>query len=176
MENEEMLNILKDHLRRYPKMQPQDVVKLLYQNEFGPGHLVSDPLVCLNRLKDEYAYVEPDNDLPLVEDIGNGMARINLAPLDAIDFSLQELAVLFMRSANHVAGEMDLFLGKLSFLKAYYEDLPFCFSYEELDDYLNDYLEQGCPVVSHSETYRQFYKPAYRVVKKEYIPGNLTVQ
>ena len=103
MENEELLNILKDHLQRYPQMQPQDVVKLLYQNEFGPGHLISDPLVCLNRLKDEYAYVEPDNDLP-------------------------------------------------------------------------DYLEQGCPVVSHSETYRQLYKPAYRVVKKEYIPGKLTVQ
>ena len=34
--------ILVEHNRRYPCMQIQDMVKLIYQNEFAGGHLVSD--------------------------------------------------------------------------------------------------------------------------------------
>ena len=30
--------ILQDHARKYPKMEPTDAVKLIYQNEFGGGH------------------------------------------------------------------------------------------------------------------------------------------
>ncbi len=96
MSNEELLTILKEHLARYPKMQPQDVVKLLYQNEFGPGHLVSDRTSCIERLEaeaakvreDTAAKVRQDETVPVIEDIGNGLARVNLARLDAMNFSL----------------------------------------------------------------------------------------
>lgn len=84
MTDKEMIHLLQAHLERYPMMQISDVVKLLYQSEFGPGHLISDPLVCLNRLKDEYAYVEPDDSIPLIEDIGDGFARIPRADTDLI--------------------------------------------------------------------------------------------
>ena len=33
-----MKEILLAHLKQYPQMQLQDVVKLLYQSEFGGGH------------------------------------------------------------------------------------------------------------------------------------------
>ena len=35
-------NILIEHNQRYPHMVIQDFVKLIYQNEFGGGHLISD--------------------------------------------------------------------------------------------------------------------------------------
>ena len=35
-------DVLLQHFDRYPRMQPQDAVKLIYQQEFGPGHLVKD--------------------------------------------------------------------------------------------------------------------------------------
>ena len=38
------------HARRYPLMAPQDFGKLAYQSEFGPGHMVSDPALALERL------------------------------------------------------------------------------------------------------------------------------
>lgn len=34
--------VLKAHGARYPKLQIQDAVKLIYQNEFGGGHLIRD--------------------------------------------------------------------------------------------------------------------------------------
>ena len=37
------------HARRYPLMAPQDFGKLAYQSEFGPGHMVSDPALALER-------------------------------------------------------------------------------------------------------------------------------
>ena len=39
------------------------------------------------------------------------------------------------------------------------------FSAAELTAYLTGYRAAGCPMVSHSETYRNLYHPAYRVVR-----------
>ena len=35
MKNDDLIDILKYHINKYPKMEVQDVIKLLYQNEFG---------------------------------------------------------------------------------------------------------------------------------------------
>ena len=39
---EELKAILITLAKRYPLMQPTDAVKLIYQNEFGGGHLIRD--------------------------------------------------------------------------------------------------------------------------------------
>ena len=38
------------HAMKYPLMQPQDAVKLLYQHSFGVGHLIPDSRAFLERL------------------------------------------------------------------------------------------------------------------------------
>ena len=50
---EELRAILLAHAKRYPLMQPRDAVKLIYQNEFGGGHLIRDEQTCLNYLRQE---------------------------------------------------------------------------------------------------------------------------
>ena len=166
-----MLQILSEHLKRYPLMQPQDVVKLLYQSEFGPGHMVTDRDACLKWLKEEYDDLSTESgDLSVpgiqqTEDIGSGFARINLAALDTDALSLEELADWFIRSANCASGDTGRFSEKLEQLKNSYWDLPFAFTYEELTDFLEKYKAAGCPAVHHSELYRLLYRPAYRVVK-----------
>ena len=50
---EELEQILREHAKRYPLMQPTDAVKLIYQNEFGGGHLIRDEQACLNYLRRE---------------------------------------------------------------------------------------------------------------------------
>ena len=42
----EIIDILKIHTSVYPEMQPQDAVKLIYQNEFGGGHLIKEKEAC----------------------------------------------------------------------------------------------------------------------------------
>lgn len=79
---EELRAILIAHAKRYPLMQPTDAVKLIYQNEFGGGHLIRDEEACLNYLYRECADLEKEPTAPLYEDIGNGIVRVNLAAVN----------------------------------------------------------------------------------------------
>ena len=36
--HEEFQTVLREHLARYPLMEPQDCAKLAYQSTFGPAH------------------------------------------------------------------------------------------------------------------------------------------
>ena len=100
---EELRAILIAHAKRYPLMQPTDAVKLIYQNEFGGGHLIRDEEACLNYLRREYADLEKDPTAPLYEDIGNGIVRVNLAAIEPED--LDQLGKNFIDSAAKHSGK-----------------------------------------------------------------------
>jgi len=161
---EELERILREHAKRYPLMQPTDAVKLIYQNEFGGGHLIRDEEACLNYLRREYAAVEKDPTAPLYEDIGNGIIRVNLAAVKAED--LERLGRAFIDSAAKHKGTMDRFLNKLEVLRKLTTEGVFTFDVDALNAYLSEYKAVGYPAVSHSEQYRQAYTPAYRVILK----------
>lgn len=163
-ERAELAAILRAHAERYPRMQPSDAVKLLYQNEFGGGHLIADPAASLARLQTEYAATERGSGVPLFEPIGNGIVRVQLAALDPARYPLASLNRDFVRSAALHTGEQAHFLGKLALLQELLPELPLAFSVGELLAYLNAYARAGYPAVSHSAAYREAYRPAYRVV------------
>ena len=160
-----MTHILLAHARRYPNMEPQDAVKLLYQSTFGGGHLITDEDACLRRLLAEYAATPQSPDLPLREDIGNGFCRVNLAALDAHGCSPEQLGRDFIRSAATVHGSTDQFRQRLSLLADLTAAGRMPFSPDALSAYLAEYEQAGFPPVSHSEAYRSMYHPAYRVLK-----------
>ena len=62
-----LICLLRSHAARYPKMEPVDAVKLLYQNEFGGGHMIRDPESCLAYLRREYAMTPKETDRELLE-------------------------------------------------------------------------------------------------------------
>ena len=159
---EELEQILREHAKRYPLMQPRDAVKLIYQNEFGGGHLIRDEQACLNYLRREYADLEKDPTVPLYEDIGNGIIRVNLAAVKPED--LERLGRAFIDSAARHKGSLDSFLNKLKVLETLTEEGVFPFDTNALSVYLSEYKAAGYPVVSHSPDYRAFYKPAYRIM------------
>ena len=159
---EELERILREHAKRYPLMQPTDAVKLIYQNEFGGGHLIRDEQACLNYLRREYASVEKGPTVPLYEDIGNGIVRVNLAAVKPED--LERLGNDFIASAAKHNGTLDSFLNKLEVLQELTAEGVFAFDLDSLNSYLSEYKAIGCPAVSHSDPYRQAYKPAYRII------------
>ena len=159
---EELRAILVTHAKRYPLMQPTDAVKLIYQNEFGGGHLIRDEEACLNYLRREYATLEKDPTAALYEDIGNGIVRVNLAAVKPED--LEQLGRDFIRSAAKHKGTLDSFLNKLEVLQTLTTEGVFAFDLDALNSYLSEYEAAGYPAVSHSEQYRQAYKPAYRIL------------
>ena len=159
---EELKVILITHANRYPLMQPQDAVKLIYQNEFGGGHLIRDEEACLNYLRREYADLEKDPTAPMYEDIGNGIVRVNLAAVR--EEALEQLGQDFIASAAKHKGTLDSFLNKLEVLISLTADGVFTFDADALNAYLSEYKAAGYPAVSHSPEYRQAYNPAYRVI------------
>ena len=159
---EELRAILIAHAKRYPLKKTTDAVKQIYQNEFGGGHMIRDEQACLNYLRREYVSVAKDPTVPLYEDIGNGIVRVNLAAVKPED--LEQLGKDFIRSAAEHTGTMDSFLRKLDVLRKLTVEGIFSFDSQELENYLFKYRSQSYPMVSHSEAYREEYRPAYRII------------
>ena len=163
-----MTDILLFHFARYPKMTPQDAVKLLYQSAFGPGHLLRDEDMARNRLAEELAATQESNS-PLLEDIGGGYARLYLGAAKRANLPLEEIFARFLFSAQAACPGKAAFATGLSCLEALTAQGRAPFDSAALEAYLTEYRAEGCPMVSHSQTYRDHYHPAYRVVKNDVL-------
>jgi uridine kinase len=173
-----MKNVLLKHYKMYPKIQIQDVVKLIYQNEFGGGHLISDEADSLKRLQVEMEMcssaltrVSQGSQFPITdmfEEIGNELCRLHLKALKHTGIDITTINRFFVCTANSVCGRLGSFEKKLDILLQCCRDGELTFSPDELHAYLLDYKELGYSPVSHSEKYRTAYSPSYRIVKCEY--------
>ena len=160
--------LLREHLKQYPEMQLQDGIKLLYQNEFGGGHLIPDPAVSLRRLQAECAGLTGSSRDVRVEPIGNGRCRLYLEGLAQSGVPLERVNRMFVASAGERSGSVERFEEKCEILRdmCRQDELPWAIS--EVEAYLSEYKVKGYPPVSHSEQYRQNYAPAYRVMEEKY--------
>jgi len=167
-------NLLLKQYELYPKMQIQDMVKLIYQNEFAGGHLIVNKMDSFKRLEEEYNSLKShhlnrkESYNTAFEDIGNGLCRLHLSSVINADIDLITINMFFINTANSICGNNESFKEKLGVLKQCCKDeiLPFCV--DELETYLVNYEIQGYPPVSHSESYKLSYQPSYRIVKGEY--------
>jgi len=145
-----MFEILAEHEARYRGMRAQDYIKLLYQSEFGGGHLIADRGMALKRLEDE---IGAQDGAPAVayERIGGGLGRLYLP---AAGLSAETVLGLFLETCRP-RGTMEGMLEKLRLLEGVRP---------ELKGEIDAYIAKGCPMLSHSPEYRAAYAPAYRLV------------
>lgn len=154
---------------RYPALDTQDLVKALYQSEFGCGHLVSDPQKGLAWLSEELRTCrQPEPPPPLVEPLGESFCRVHLQAAAACGLSAQTLFRLFELSAAEPSGNMEAFLSQLDTLEALAQAGGLPLSASEAHDFLAGYRRAGCPATHHSEAFRRSYAPAYRVIRADY--------
>lgn len=163
----ELSEILRAHSVRYPLMTPCDAVKLVYQNEFGGGHLVENEKASLSYLLSEYDSARFRKNAPVSEDIGGGYARLHLHP-SQIPYA-ECVNRVFVLSSRRQDGTLEAFVWKLDVLQACTAEGIFAFGADELADYLVAYRAAGYPPISHSEVYRAAYLPAYRVIDARYV-------
>ena len=157
-------DILLQHFERYPKMQPQDAVKLVYQHTFGPGHMIRDARKAALMLQQEMDAVQPGIKEPLYESIGNGLCRLNLRPCLEKGISNEFILRLFLEAAQSTTATKKEFRQNLHVLQKLAEEDETPFEPIELDMFMLQYEEKGYPAVHHSDAYRAAYAPAYRVV------------
>jgi len=166
----EIIEILKTQAIKYPKMTPQDAVKLIYQNEFGGGHLIKNRETCLKRIYAEFESIEKNTSSKKFEYIGNNIVRVNLKALKKEE--LEKLCDSFIESAKVHKGNILTFKYKLKLLWENFDSIGFKFTKDQLKEYLKEYKSENYPMVSHSKVYNEFYKPSYRIVQKDvYLDG-----
>ena len=105
----------------------------------------------------------------LVEEIGGEYCRANLQPLPRSGISRTLLpAGLPSRPAQLPADEtgMERKLDLLLHLSRTGQDSP---ALAELAQFIAEYKKAGFPAQHHSAVYRELYRPAYRVVRRDFV-------
>ena len=158
-----MRNAILQEKQLHPQAQPQDYIKLIFQSEFGPGHLIKDPVYARNRLYDEWQQMKA---LPreASQDIGGGYVRLCLKGIDSS--RLEDINQAFVTAANRKTGSDEGFMAKLDMFVAMAAEGCFDFDRQTAEKAVQEYLAGGIRPTSHTKTYHDCYTPAYRVVRK----------
>jgi hypothetical protein len=167
-----VLRLIEHHQNSKRDLQAQDVYKLLYQAHFGVGHILTDTAAVTSHLLVELGSLDTTIvEESLVERISTSgkMVRINLRPFKQDEFAPDLLVQLMFRSAD--AANVDT----LQFYREWNEfgslvrfgilEIPV----KEVEQWNRQVIAGKLEPVHHSEKYRQANKPAYRVVRREFI-------
>jgi len=158
--------LLSRHLHRYPRMQLEDIYKLLHQAALGPGHAVRDEADARARLEAEAAALRDGPEEPVRDVISpdGKLARIHLRPFLASGGRLDDLCAAFVETANNyppAPEKLAKFCGCLGDLAAA-GGIPHPVA--DVVAWFDRIAASGYPAVHHSAVFADNYKPAYRVV------------
>ena len=151
----------------YPKMQLQDIFKLIFQSSFGCGHLIKDKNKAYSDLLNEWDSIEPSKSV-LYEDIGNGYCRLNLSYAKYLKISPEMISKIMFVSSQTFENSHEDFYNNIKALKTMclYGKLPF--SIKQIDDFMKELEQNNFHCFSHTKVYKENYSPSYRVILKKY--------
>lgn len=155
-----------EHSARFPKMQPADLFKYLYQSAFGCEHLVASGENAVSYIKREYEALERTAPSS-VESLDGPYARVPLSILKE-GLKPETLGALFRRSAKKEPCGKESLLEKLEIAAELAEEGKLPFSATDFASALEAWRDEGYPAVHHSKDFREAYQPSYRVIAKEY--------
>ena len=163
---EHIAAMLRDQCRRYPELYPQDLLKALHQSVCGCGHFVADEAAGLELLRRELA----EEPAPAAAELlGTEYCRFHLGSLKEVHLQPETLFRLFTLSAEMPKEPEERLEEGLSVLLGLAEsgDLPF--SAQEIATAAARWRAAGFPACHHSPAFRAAYRPAYRVIRREYL-------
>ena len=142
---------LKQYAQRYPAAEPTDLYKLVFQDLYGPGHLLTDSLAAARYISSEVAQMSDtayprelgslhdDGPFPLYEYTlcDSNFVRVNLILVKRGLLSLPELVSALLRSTEGMT----------------VPDARF--------------------VMSHSAAFKAAYDPHYRIVRRDIFEPEL---
>lgn len=166
VEEKNLLAFAEQQLTSFPLLTLVDLYKSLFQDEFGPGHLLADVDIAFSYLKKELKKMESNNcyDFELCG-LGNNFCRVPLTLV--LDKKIDEKTYfsLFLEGANSFREpsieqwqskwlKINKILGKI-------KDQITNFATDS--EYILDSLSKGIYALNHSEDYRNEYEPHYRI-------------
>ena len=169
--NEIDLTILREQIENHPNQTLQDVYKSCYQDEYGPGHLISNESSAINSLFQEINSIEKDySPTTLIEKTGiyGNYLRVDLT---LVRDGIVPFFVLFraLKISATIGGQKsDKNWDKIwnEIAQAIIDsDIRFE-NFEEDLDRLEKISKSDDKVVHHSEMYEDTYHPHYRIIEK----------
>ncbi len=148
---------LAEHRLRYPAAEAEDVVKFVFQAMLGVGHLLSSREAVEAYIAREMQGIAPDPDEPLLEPLSPAWQRLNLRRAMAEGMTPADVAErMFAPQDGPRFMRRDVYEFCLRLLPESAASLGWI-----LDETL---------LPSHSQAYRDAYRPAYRVIPTERTP------
>ncbi len=169
------------HQRLRPKLEVQDVYKLLYQSVFGVGHIIRSGGQALECLKREMESIDlrlqPQEELAENISLDGSVVRVNLRPFARQGMEVEKLFAAMRLSAERNRGTMDEFKRVWGDFGSLVRSGAFGFDHQKYREFDRFARDNKYPVVHHSLAYSRLYAPSYRVVKAgiilETFPGIL---
>ncbi|MDP8211524.1 MAG: hypothetical protein RAO94_02960 [Candidatus Stygibacter australis] len=161
-------NLIHRELKIFPQAQLVDIYKLFHQDYFGPGHFIADKERIISYLTAELNNISPSDDKPENQDIAcfNNFVRVDIRWISQGILTVDELAEMFWKSSCVKLDQpiaWDVHWQQVSEI-----------IFKEYPDYNLDNAEQISTyaqqekALHHSEIYRLFYHPHYRIISKEF--------
>jgi hypothetical protein len=165
--------IISDQLTRYPKMEVQDIYKLIHQGAMGSEHVVDDFASAQTWLEKEIANMQPGPDEPVVDPISihGEIVRINLRPYIKAGGNQSTLLNAFMKTVKEYKGSLEQLMMCWSYFEKMVQRGNLDFSEDEVNDFMDQMSANAFPAVHHSKSYEESYHPAYRVVALSILTG-----
>ena len=164
---DKLKEIILEHIKKYPEAELQDILKMLYQNEFGPKHLAENEIECFKSLSTEINNINYDENEELFEDIGEGALRLNLKAIP-VGTDLNYINKIIVNSTNNFCGTNEKLVVKFGLLVVMAQNNEIPFDIEKVRNETNTFAKNGFKPISHSEIYKERYSPSYRVISKKY--------
>ena len=90
------------YAERYPAAEPQDLYKMVFQDLYGPGHLITDSVSCAAYIGREVDEMAENNRFPLYEYTvcDSNFVRVNLILVKQGQINLSQLVSAVLRSTE----------------------------------------------------------------------------
>jgi hypothetical protein len=158
--------VLRAHLVRYPFMQIQDVYKLMHQAALGSEHAISSADGARQWLQRELAEMDSGPEESLIDPISpdGQIVRVHLRPFVAQGGDPEMLLNAFIRTANEFHGSQQV-------LNEYWNAAVELrhFPSSEMNEFIESMRVKKYPAMHHSADYERLYRPAYRVIYRQYF-------
>lgn len=152
--------------QKYPQMQIEDIFKFLYQSTFGCEHMISTPEKVTDYIKEEFDNMNSANQAE-VEELDGAFCRVPLSCLND-GLNADTLGKVFFLSAQKKAGGVQELQHKIAIVREMLTEGLLPYAVDTFNKVADAWELKGYCAIHHSETFRKAYKPAYRVVAKEY--------
>jgi len=163
--------IITEQIERYPLIEIQDLYKLSYQAAMGHVHLGVDSTMLHNYLISELENIDTSYMEALTEEISPDgfVVRLNLRPFKVSNGDHNKLFKAIFNSSKVFQPSKDNLERYWKFIEEMASEGLLPYKLENLKSFMNKMRSQNYPTVHHSDSYRNHYKPAYRVLIKPYL-------